>query len=76
MLTLYVNYSASIRVEGRLAPRSPRAPPSNLAVSRTAVESKSVPADRDAHLALLAEAVGREAVHTGTDETDWKECVG
>lgn len=73
MLTLNINNSASIRVERRLAPGSSRAPPSDLAVPCTAVESEPVAADGDSHLALLAEAVGREAVHTGADKTDWKE---
>lgn len=76
MLALYINHSTPIRVKSCLAPRSSRAAPSNLSVPCTTVKPKSVSSDGDAHLALFAEAVRREAVHTGADETDWNECVG
>lgn len=72
MLTLYINHPTPIRVKSRFAPGSARAPPPDLAVSCAAVKSEPVPADIDAHLSLLAKAVGREAIETSADETDWK----
>lgn len=67
---LDVDYPPPEGVERSLAPGPAGAPPPDLAVPGAPVESEPVPADVDAHLALLAEAVRREAVDAGADEAD------
>ncbi|KAG7309846.1 hypothetical protein JYU34_004357 [Plutella xylostella] len=64
MLTLYVDDPASVGVQGSLAPRPSGAPPSDLSTSSAPVEPEPKASDVDAHLALLAEAVGREALQS------------
>lgn len=59
---LYVNDSSSECMECCLAPGSSGAPPAYFAISSATIEPEPVPTDVDAHLALLAEAVGRETI--------------
>lgn len=75
MSALNVHYPPSEGVEGCLAPGASRASPPDLPVSSTAVEAKPVASDVDAHLPLLAEAVGGEAVDAGADQTDCNKRV-
>lgn len=75
MGTLNIDNSSSVSVERGFTPRASGTPPTDFPVPRTPIESEPVTADVDAHLPLLAEAVGGEAVDTGSDETDCnKKC--
>lgn len=69
MCALYIYNPSLVSVESCLAPRTSRTPPSYFPVSRTAVEAKSVAIDINTHFALLAEAVGCEAVDASANET-------
>lgn len=70
MCALYVDYPSSVRVEGGLTPGPSGASPSNFAISGATVKPEPVAADVDAHLPLLAEAVGGETVDAGADQTN------
>lgn len=70
MCALYVDYPSSVRVEGGLTPGPPGASPSNFAISGATVKPEPVAADVDAHLPLLAEAVGGETVDAGADQAN------
>lgn len=68
--TLYVNYSSPVSVKSCLAPRTSGASPADLPVPGAPIEPEPVPPHVDAHLSLLAEAVGSERVNTGADQTN------
>lgn len=70
MRALYIYYSSSVCMKSRFTPRSAGTPPSYFPISCTSVESKSIPADVNAHFTLLTQAVGREAINAGANQSN------